>query len=106
MKKNIIISAMVFALAGATTSCSDFLDKEVDLTQQADNVFSDYDNTRGFLANIYTYLPDAFHGYTDGQYLNASKDAMTWTVSECLQGCNDRQRCVLLGRTLLSSGTQ
>ena len=59
MKKNIIISAMVFALAGATTSCSDFLDKEVDLTQQADNVFSDYDNTRGFLANIYTYLPDA-----------------------------------------------
>ena len=46
MKKNIIISAMVFALAGATTSCSDFLDKEVDLTQQADNVFSDFDNTR------------------------------------------------------------
>ena len=35
MKKNIIISAMVFALAGATTSCSDFLDKEVDLTQPA-----------------------------------------------------------------------
>ena len=26
MKKNIIISAMVFALAGATTSCSDFLE--------------------------------------------------------------------------------
>ena len=66
----------MFALAGITTSCSDFLEKEVDLTQQADNIFSDYDNTRGFLANIYTYLPDAFHGYTDGQYLNASKDAI------------------------------
>lgn len=95
MKKNIIISAMVFALAGATTSCSDFLDKEVDLTQQADNVFSDYDNTRGFLANIYTYLPDAFHGYTDGQYLNASKDAMTdnavsyWDVHYYHQVHND-----------------
>ena len=72
---------MVLALAGATTSCSDFLDKEVDLTQQADNIFSDYNNTRGFLANIYTYLPDAFHGYTDGQYLNASKDAMTDNAS-------------------------
>ena len=95
MKKNIIISAMVFALAGATTSCSDFLDKEVDLTQQADNVFSDFDNTRGFLANIYTYLPDAFHGYTDGQYLNASKDAMTdnavsyWDVHYYHQVHND-----------------
>ncbi len=86
---------MVFALAGATTSCSDFLDKEVDLTQQAENVFSDYDNTRGFLANIYTYLPDAFHGYTDGQYLNASKDAMTdnavsyWDVHYYHQVHND-----------------
>ena len=95
MKKNIIISAMVLALTGATTSCSDFLDKEVDLTQQADNIFSDYDNTRYFLANIYTYLPDAFHGYTDGQYLNASKDAMTdnavsyWDVHYYHQVHND-----------------
>lgn len=95
MKKNILISTMVFVLAGATISCSDFLDKEVDLTQQADNIFSDYNNTRGFLANIYTYLPDAFHGYTDGQYLNASKDAMTdnavsyWDVHYYHQVHND-----------------
>ena len=95
MKKNIFISAIVLAMAGAATSCSGFLDKEVDLTQQADNVFSDYDNTRGFLANIYTYLPDAFHGYTDGQYLNASKDAMTdnavsyWDVHYYHQVHND-----------------
>ena len=95
MKKNIIISAMVLALAGGVSSCSDFLDKEVDLTQQADNIFSDYNNTRGFLANIYTYLPDAFHGYTDGQYLNASKDAMTdnavsyWDVHYYHQVHND-----------------
>lgn len=95
MKKNIIISAMVLALAGGVSSCSDFLDKEVDLTQQADNIFSDFNNTRGFLANIYTYLPDAFHGYTDGQYLNASKDAMTdnavsyWDVHYYHQVHND-----------------
>lgn len=86
---------MALALAGLTVSCSDFLDKEVDLTQQADNIFSDYENTRGFLANIYTYLPDAFHGYTDGQYLNASKDAMTdnavsyWDVHYYHQVHND-----------------
>ena len=86
---------MVFVLAGATISCSDFLDKEVDLTQQADNIFSDYNNTRGFLANIYTYLPDAFYGYNDGQYLNASKDAMTdnavsyWDVHYYHQVHND-----------------
>lgn len=95
MKKNIIISTVVFALTGSMVSCADFLDKEVDLTQQAENVFSDYDNTRGFLANIYTYLPDAFHGYTDGQYLNASKDAMTdnavsyWDVHYYHQVHND-----------------
>ena len=85
-----------FLSSGAMfTSCSDFLDKEVDLTQQADNIFSDYDNTRGFLANIYTYLPDAFYGYTQGQILGASKDCMTdnavsyWDVHYYHQVHND-----------------
>ena len=52
--------ALAVGTAAALSSCSDFLDKEVDLTLQADVVFSDFDMTRGFLANIYTYLPDAF----------------------------------------------
>lgn len=59
------------------TACSDFLDKEVDLTIQAEEVFQKFENTRGFLANIYTYLPDAFVGYTDGQFRGASRDCMT-----------------------------
>lgn len=64
-------------LAVNFTSCSDFLDKEVDLTLDAEQVFQKFENTRGFLANIYTYLPDAFVGYTDGQFRGASRDCMT-----------------------------
>lgn len=64
-------------LAVNLTSCSDFLDKEVDLTLDADQVFQKFENTRGYLANIYTYLPDAFVGYTDGQFRGASRDCMT-----------------------------
>jgi hypothetical protein len=69
-----ILAASVLAVS--TTSCSDYLDKEVDLTLSADNVFSDYDRTRGFLANLYGYLPDAFAGYNDTQY-RLSNDCMT-----------------------------
>ena len=66
---------MTLSLAGV--SCSDYLDKEVDLTLQADVVFGDYDMTRGFQARLYSYLPDAFAGYTNGQYRAASRDCMT-----------------------------
>lgn len=61
---------------GGFSSCDDYLDKEVDLSMSQDKIFSNYDRTNGFLANIYSYLPDAFHGYTDGQYLAASRDCM------------------------------
>ena len=42
-----------------------------------EQVFKNKDNTRGFLANIYTNLPDGFSGYTNGQFLGASRDCMT-----------------------------
>lgn len=58
------------------SSCSDYLDKEVDLTLQADNVFADYDMSRGHQAKAYEYLPDAFEGYNDTQY-RLSNDCMT-----------------------------
>lgn len=78
MKAKVYISAVAITLSGMlATSCSDFLDKEVDLTLQKDNVFGDYDNTRKFLANIYTYLPDAFYGYTTVDNQNGSRDNMT-----------------------------
>lgn len=68
---------IVALLALGATSCSDFLEKEVDLTLSEEQIFSKYENTRGFLANIYTYLPDPFVGYTDGQFRGASRDCMT-----------------------------
>ena len=76
MKKTLIYIAAAL-LAVGSTACSDFLDKEVDLTLNEEQIFSKYENTRGFLANVYTYLPDAFKGYTNGQFLAASRDCMT-----------------------------
>jgi hypothetical protein len=72
--KTLIAVGMVAALSA---SCSDYLDKEVDLSLDEEQVFSKFENTRGFLANIYTDLPDAFVGYTDGQFRGASRDCMT-----------------------------
>lgn len=64
-------------LATTVYSCSDFLDKEYDTSMAEEQVFSNKENTRGFLANIYTNLPDGFSGYTNGQFLGASRDCMT-----------------------------
>ena len=68
--KKILIYITVGLLATVSSSCSDYLDKEVDLTLSEEQIFSKYENTRGFLANVYTYLPDAFAGYSDGQFRN------------------------------------
>jgi len=75
--KKIAIYITSALLAIGNFSCSDYLNKEVDLTLSDDQVFSSYENTRGFLANVYTYLPDAFAGYNDGQFRGASRDCMT-----------------------------
>ncbi len=76
LNKNIILYMALFGAAAAAGSCSDYLDKEVDLTLQADVVFGDYDMTRGFLANCYTYLPDAFGDFADPNS-RMCKDCMT-----------------------------
>lgn len=61
----------------ALYSCNDYLDKEYDISMSEEQVFSNKENTRGFLANIYTNLPDGFNGYTNPQFLGASRDCMT-----------------------------
>ena len=58
-------------------SCSDFLDKEYDGSKSEEQTFNNENLTRGFLANIYTNLPDGFDGYRDGQFRGASADCMT-----------------------------
>lgn len=76
MNKILIYLAGVLLIA-TTYSCSDFLDKEYDTSMSEGQVFSNKENTRGFLANIYTNLPDGFGIYTNGQFLGASRDCMT-----------------------------
>ena len=74
--KNLLINiSIAIVAAGSLASCS--LDKEVDLTYTSDQVYGKFENTRGALAHLYTYLPDAFSGYNDGQFLGASRDCMT-----------------------------
>lgn len=63
MKKNLFIYIATSLMALGGLSCSDFLDKEVDLSLSQEQIFSNFENTRGFLANVYTYLPDAFSGF-------------------------------------------
>lgn len=75
--KKIALYITTALLALGNSACSDFLEKEVDLSLSNEQVFSSYENTRGFLANVYTYLPDAFAGYGNGQFLAASRDCMT-----------------------------
>ena len=77
-KRNIILSAVMLMLTGTfATSCSDFLDKGYDASLSGDKIFSDEAQTRGFLANIYTNLPDGFAPYADDQFTGASRDCMT-----------------------------
>lgn len=76
MKKRILyIATLLITLAGS--SCSDFLDKEYDASKSEEKTFGNETLTRGFLANIYTNLPDGFAPYTDDQFTGASRDCMT-----------------------------
>lgn len=77
MKKIINYISVVLLATGTLTSCSNFLDKEYDATLSDEKVFNDEAETRGFLANIYTNLPDGFAPLTDDQFTGASRDAMT-----------------------------
>lgn len=76
MKIKIKTIAALTILSFGFVSCSDFLDKQVDLTLTDEDIFGDYDRTRGYQARLYDYLPDAFQGYNDTQY-RLSQDCMT-----------------------------
>ncbi|HHU98162.1 MAG TPA: RagB/SusD family nutrient uptake outer membrane protein [Petrimonas sp.] len=76
--KKIALFIITLLLVFGNTSCSDFLDKEVDLSLTEENVFSSVENTRRFLANVYSNLPDPFHGIRrDAQFRGAFHDLMT-----------------------------
>lgn len=69
--------AALLTFTMAFTACDDFLDKEFDATQKEDVIFGDETNTKGFLANIYTNLPDGLAPLSDSQFTGASRDCMT-----------------------------
>jgi hypothetical protein len=58
-------------------ACGDYLDKEYDAALSEEKVFGNQALSRQFLANIYTNLPDGIAGYSDDQFLGASRDCMT-----------------------------
>lgn len=94
MKKIIVYISAAMLTVGGMTSCSDILDKEVDLTYTADKVFEDEDMTKGILANCYDYLPDAFRGFTQEDALGAFRDCMTDNATPYWNGL--RYRSILL----------
>lgn len=64
-------------LVASTPACSDFLEKEYDVSMNADQVFNNQEHTRGVLVDIYMSMPDVFKGFTNEQYAAASRDCMT-----------------------------
>ena len=45
------------------TSCVDYLDKESDTELTLPMVFEDKTRTEGWLANVYSHVPDPYWGY-------------------------------------------
>ena len=75
MKKTVIYITLLFA--ATLISCEDFLDKEYDASLSETQTFNNTELTKGFLANIYTALPDGVEGFGDAQYRGAFRDCMT-----------------------------
>lgn len=75
--KLFVAGALIAGATAAMSSCSDFLDKEYDASLSQEKVFNNTNDTRGFLANIYTNLPDGLAPLTDDQFTGASRDCIT-----------------------------
>lgn len=75
--KKVLLYISVMLAAWTITSCSDFLDKEYDNSLSETQTFNNFELTQGFLANIYTNLPDGFGGFPDYQNRAAFRDCMT-----------------------------
>ena len=72
MKKILYIFIATLAL-GMTAGCN-YLDQEPDDLITEDMVFNDIVKTNGWLANIYSYLPDPFMGFNQSYGLNTLTD--------------------------------
>lgn len=77
MKKYIFVISITVMLLLSIGACDDYLEKEYDASLSDEKVFGNEVLTRGFLANIYTNLPDGFAPLSDDQFTGASRDCMT-----------------------------
>lgn len=75
--KKLLFNISIVILALAVSSCNDYLEKEYDASLSDEKVFGNEVLTRGFLANIYTNLPDGLAPLSDDQFTGASRDCMT-----------------------------
>ena len=60
--KNILIG---FIVTASLMSCVDYLDKETDTELTLPLVFEDKTRIEGWLANVYSAIPDPYWGYTN-----------------------------------------
>ena len=95
MKKTLYILTMICGML-ATTSCSDYLDKESDTELDLNLVFEDKTRTEGWLANVYSSIPDPYMGHLQYEGWEILGDDMTpseryrqfdgWTVIPYILG--------------------
>ena len=63
IKQYIFIACGVLALAGGTTSCTDYLDKAPDSDVSSTDAFKDFQNFQGFTGELYNCIPEFDKGY-------------------------------------------
>ena len=78
------------------TSCVDYLDKESDTELTLPMVFEDKTRTEGWLANVYSHVPDPYWGYARKLGWDILSDDMT---------ASERWRCYWANGHLLRIGT-
>ena len=76
MRKTLYIVTMVLGMFGFS-SCSDYLDKESDTELDLKMVFEDKTRTEGWLANVYSGIPDPYLGYLQYEGWEILGDDMT-----------------------------
>lgn len=94
-KYRIYIFTCLLIFAVASTSCTDFLDKEPDDQLTLEMVFNDKTRTEDWLAGVYTNIPDTYWTYTRHGSMDALGDDLApstgwgqfdWTVIGMQQG--------------------
>ena len=74
MTNNISKIIIVFFALVAMASCKKFLNQVPDNLLKEADIFKTYNNTNGYLAQVYANIPDEFSRFQSGDY---------WIIIEC-----------------------